>query len=209
MRKQSAKASLSSVPQLIKISLTEIQVDEANPIFELQNRLRHLPQAVPSLNETALDLLTLVQPLQVIKYEKDDDSGRTSFKLIGGFRTYQLLLEQRSMKALVWALLHPQQDAANEALLAAMDVVVKVLQRPDDLDLGLLAKALHDDKELRSIVENLVPISTDEKLSLILGMSRSSLNRNIQSIRKLTDQNERDTKIEEGIDLDIDEESVK
>lgn len=205
MRKQAAKAGQTSAPRLIKISLGEIHIDSAHPIFLLQSRLRHLPQAVPPTTETALDLLTLVQPLQVITYKQDD--GSSTFKLIGGFRTYQLLVEQRSKKTQTWALLHPQQDSVSETLLAAMDVVVKILQRPDDLDIGLIAKTLHDDKELRSIVENLAPISTDEKLALVLGMSRSSLNRHIQSVRKLADSMEGNAPIAGGIELDIDDEA--
>ena len=172
-------------PQLIRIRLDKITVDSISHWNVLQRKLRHTPLAIPTLSQAALALLELSQPLQVVRVVEKAENNKTShsYQLVGGHRTYQLLAEQHPLSHAAWAVLLPETSLENRNHQSAFDaIVIKLLQRPDGNDLGLIAKTLHGDRQLRETVSQLMPVNNDLELAAALGISRSSFHRLVQNV---------------------------
>jgi hypothetical protein len=190
------------VPRFIRIRLNEIEFDTTSRYCVLQSRLKHLPQAVPALTPAALTILELAQPMLVVLNSEPNRSD--CYRLVAGFRTFQLLAEQKSRDTKTWALLIPRCDQRETNAYSAFDsTVAKVLQRPDGNDLAVMASTLHGDRQFREEVGKFIPISTDNNLAAMLGMSRSTLNRQIGEVEKAEKEYAEQRAPTHKIDLDF------
>lgn len=182
-KSRSQSHSKSGQPRLIRLRFSEIEFDSASRYCVLQSRLRHLPKAIPALTPSALSILELAQPMIVVSTSEANRSD--CYRLVAGYRTYQLLAEQRSRDTKTWAILLPLCDEREIDSHSTFDsVVTKLLQRPDGNDLAVIAATLRADKPFREKVAEFIPISTDSNLATVLGMSRSTLNRLVIEVEK-------------------------
>ena len=180
---RSQSQSKSGQPRLIRLRLNEIEFDSASRYCVLQSKLRHLPKAVPALTPSALSILELSQPMIVVSTSEANRSD--CYRLVAGYRTYQLLAEQRSRDTKAWTILLPPCDEREMNSQSTFDsVVTKLLQRPDGNDLAVIAATLRADEQFREKVAEFIPINTDSSLATVLGMSRSTLNRLVSEVEK-------------------------
>lgn len=171
----------TSRPSLITLRLSDIEFDSSASFCILLARLGHISQSIPAVTQQALEVLELAQPLLVAPLEKGD---KRRYRLVSGYRTYQLLSEQFPRSRKSWAILLPELDAATEASLAAFDAVVsKLLQRPDGKDLAVIAATLQRDEKLRRDASFLMAVGTDSELAAALGMSRTTLYRQTEAVK--------------------------
>lgn len=201
------KDAKASRPSLISLRLYDIGFDSTSSGCKLQASLRHITQAIPTLTHQALQILELAQPLLVVGVE---GIGKRRYRLVGGHRTYQLLLEQEPRGRKTWAILLTNADAQTLARHEAFDAVVsKLIQRPDGKDLAVIAAALQGNEKLRKDVSSLLPVATDNELATALGMSRTTLYRQTEAVKNTSAIFFGDHEPEKKIDLefDLDEEA--
>ena len=190
----------ASRPALISLRLSDIEFDSTSSSCRLQASLRHIPQAIPTVTQQALQVLELAQPLLVVAQE---GGGEQRYRLIGGHRTFQLLLEQEPRSRRTWAIRLTNADALTLSRHEAFDAVVsKLLQRPDGKDLAIIAAAVQENKKLRSDVSSLLPVATDNELAAALGISRTTLHRQTEAVKNTSAKLQDEHKPEEKVDLD-------
>lgn len=198
----------ASRPSLIALRLSDVEFDSSASFCTLLARLGHISQSIPAITLQALEVLELAQPLLVVPLKKGD---KQRYRLVGGYRTYQLLSEQFPRSRKSWAILLPGLDAATEATLAAFDAVVsKLLQRPDGKDLAVIAATLQRDEKLRRDASLLIPVGTDNELAAALGMSRTTLYRQTEAVKtalaQFVERHETNSTVDVDISPDNDEE---
>ena len=201
------KNAKASRPSLISLRLSDIEFDSTTPSCQLQASLRHITQAIPTVTQQALQILELAQPLLVVELDGID---KRRYRLVGGHRTFQLLLEQEPRGRKTWAILLTNADAQTLATHEAFDAVVsKLIQRPDGKDLAVIAAALQGNEKLRKDVSSLLPVATDSELASALGMSRTTLYRQTEAVKdtsaKFLANHEPEKKID--LEFDLDEEA--
>jgi hypothetical protein len=198
------KDAKASRPSLISLRLSDIAFDSTASSCQLQASLRHIAQAIPTVTKQALQILEIAQPLLVVGVEGTD---KRRYRLVGGHRTFQLLLEQEPRGKKTWAVLLTNADAQTLARHEAFDAVVsKLIQRPDSKDLAVIATALLGNEKLRKDVSSLLPVATDNELAAALGMSRTTLYRQTEAVKstsaKFLESHEPERKIDLEFDLD-------
>jgi AraC-like DNA-binding protein len=201
------KDAKASRPSLISLGLSDIEFDSTSSSCQLQASLRHIAQTIPTVTQQALQILELAQPLLVVGVE---GIGKRRYRLVGGHRTFQLLLEQEPRGRKTWAILLTNADAQTLARHEAFDAVVsKLIQRPDGKDLAVIAAALQGNEKLRKDVSSLLPVATDNELATALGMSRTTLYRQTEAVKdtsaKFLGSHEPEKKID--LEFDLDEEA--
>lgn len=168
----------------------------------MQASLRHITQAIPTVTQQALQILELAQPLLVIGLV---GSEKRRYRLVGGHRTFQLLLEREPRGRKTWAILLTNADAQTLARHEAFDAVVsKLIQRPDGKDLAVIAAALQGNEKLRNDVSSLLPVATDNELATALGMSRTTLYRQTEAVKDTSAKFLKNREPEKKIDLEFD-----
>jgi AraC-like DNA-binding protein len=201
------KDTKASRPSLISLRLSDVEFDSTASNCKLQASLRHIGQTIPTVTQQALQILELAQPLLVVGVE---GIGKRCYRLVGGHRTFQLLLEQEPRGRKTWAILLTNADAQTLARHEAFDAVVsKLIQRPDGKDLAVIAAALQGNEKLRKDVSSLLPVTTDNELATALGMSRTTLYRQTEAVKETSarflERHEPEKKID--LEFDLDEEA--
>lgn len=167
----------------------------------MQASLRHVPQTIPTVTQQALQILELAQPLIVIRIENAD---KQCYRLVGGYRTFQLLLEREPRSRKTWAILLTNGDAQTVARHEAFDAVVsKLIQRPDGKDLAVIAAAIQGNDKLRTDVTTLLPVATDNQLATALGLSRTTLYRQAEAVKETSARFLEHHEPEKKIDLEF------
>jgi hypothetical protein len=192
---------MPSQPRLISLRLSDIEFDSNAPFCKLQAALAHISQLIPSVTQQTLQVLELAQPLLVVRVEKKD---KRCYRLVGGYRTFQLLSEQVSRGRKTWAVLLPDMDETTEARLAAFDAVIsKLLLRPNGKDLAVIAATLQGDVKLRQDATSLMALGTDNELAAALGMSRTTLHRQTEAVKTVHAQLEEHQETSNKVDVEI------
>jgi hypothetical protein len=193
---------LQPQPSLISLRLSDIEFDCNAPFCKLQAALGHISQLVPTVTQQALKVLELAQPLLVVRVEKKD---KRCYRLVGGYRTFQLLSEQVSRSRKTWAILLPDMDETTEARLAAFDAVIsKLLLRPNGKDLAVIASTLQRDEKLRQDATSLMALgTTDNELAAALGMARTTLYRQTEAVKTALSQLEEHQETSNKVDMEI------
>lgn len=191
------KSASGQRPKLILVSLSQISVK--NDLAEFCAGLRYISRQVPLLNAGALPVLELFQPIILV-------GGKNQYELVGGTRTFQILLEQSSPSRKTWAILLPDSYHESRNKFNAFDgIVSKIIQRPDGKDLAVIAQKLMTDANLRDEVSSFLPVSTDNELANALGMSRATLFRQVDVVKKtVAKHSENIAPSGKKIDLEID-----
>lgn len=191
------KSASGQRPKLILVSLSQISVK--NDLADFRAGLRYVSSQVPVLNASALPMLELFQPIILA-------GGKNEYELIGGTRTFQILMEQCSPARKTWAILLPDSYHESRNKFNAFDgIVSKIIQRPDGKDLAVIAQILMTDAKLRDDVCSLWPVSSDNELANALGMSRATLFRQVDLVKKtVAKHSENIAPSDKKIDLEID-----
>ena len=170
-------------PRFIRLRLDQIHVSRS--VFQWMDDAGFYPMSVPSITKQALPFLQFIQPILVSSghnYTSRESSKKNSHTLVAGRRTFQILSEQLTRKSKIWVMRIGHDESENPSW-EAMDILSSVLlRRPDDETKSLIAAALHKDDDFSAIAGNFVDISNTHKISSLLGMSRSTFNRTIQSL---------------------------
>lgn len=191
------KSASGRRPRLILVSLTQISVK--NDLADFRAGFRYVSRQVPMLNASALPMLELFQPIILV-------GGKNEYELVGGTRTFQILMEQCSPARKTWAILLPDSYHEPRKKFNVFDgIVSKLIQRPDGKDLAVIAQLLMTDAKLRGEVSSLLPVSTDNELANALGMSRATLFRQVDLVKKtIAKHSENIAPSGKKIDLEID-----
>ena len=168
--------------RILHIPVNHISIDLKTPASKLQSELHYLSQGCPTVRESALPYLQLLQPMVVVNATEISSSKPAgSYRLIAGFRTYQLCCEHypRNKKCRVHCI-----EGVDEPQLEDLQILdsigIKVLQHPHGVDLGWIAHTLKMNKSLRQDVDDLLPVGSDEQMAHLLGMGRTTLNERMQ-----------------------------
>lgn len=184
----SATARRQPMPRLIRVRLRQIATNFGDERYAWQTNLRYVTKMVPSLNEAAIPLIELLQPMLLCEADTGvgDAFGEKRYQLLAGVRTYQLVLQHRPRDWKSLCLLLPNQPTDDEVeRYRAFDALVtKITQRPDGSDLALMGAALLEDLTLRERVGRYIDVSTDGSIANALGMSRATLHRLATPLRK-------------------------
>ncbi len=212
MQSRDSGTSHNKSPQFIKLAIEQILVPHSN--YEWMDEGNFYPMAVPAVKKQALDLLQLLQPILVVpsgkQITKSSKRGIPTYKLLAGRRTLQLISEQmpRQTKILVVCMEDKHIDTKS---LEVMDFLCSILlRRPDDETKTLLATALLADVEFSKAASNSLDVSTTQKISSMLGISRATLHRittNPRRIMATRTNSPADIKTTLGIIGDIDSEN--
>lgn len=185
--------------------IAQIAVDLKEPASKLQSELHYLSHGCPTVRESALPYLQLLQPIVVVKTAENSSSKAAgSYRLIAGYRTYQLCCEHypRSKKCRVHCI-----EGVDEPELEDFQILdaigIKVLQHPESVDLGWIAHTLKMNKSLRQNVDDLLPVSNDEQLAHFLGMGRTTLNERMQFSKLWMQQLKNADKKPEAVKIDL------
>ena len=192
------KSASGRRPKLILVSLSQISVK--NELADFRAGLRYISRQTPALHSSALPILELFQPIIIAM------AGQNRYELIGGTRTFQILMEQSSPARKTWAILLPDSYHESRKIFNAFDgIVSKIIVRPDGKDLAVIAQLLMTDARLRGEVSSLLPVSTDNELANALGMSRATLFRQVDVVKKtVAKHSENIAPSGKKIDLEID-----
>lgn len=191
--------------RLLQIPINQIAVDLQAPMAKLQSELHYLSRDCPTVRESALPYLQLLQPIVVIKAADESGSNATgSYILIAGFRTFQLCCEHypRNKKCRVHCI-----EGVDESQLEDLQILdaigIKVLQHPESVDLGWIAHTLKMNKSQRQKVDDLLPVGSDEQLAHFLGMGRTTLNERMQFSKLWMQQLKNADKKPEAVKVDL------
>jgi len=209
MRSQTVKANDANPDQwkvrMLHIPINQIVVDLKAPASKLQSELHYLSHGCPTVRESALPYLQLLQPIVAVKTaESSSSKAADSYRLIAGFRTYQLCCEHypRNKKCRVHCI-----EGVDEPQLEDFQILdaigIKVLQHPESVDLGWIAHTLKMNKSLRQNVDELLPVGSDEQLAHFLGMGRSTLNERVQYSKLWMQQLKNADKKPEAVKIDL------
>lgn len=181
-KKVTNKTLANALPKFKFIKLKEIKVEPNELSGDLLGKFRYISNNAPLVKVAALPYIELTEPIIVTKQELSE-----SYQLIAGHRTLQLLLEHRNRsvdKCKVMILNEQSKAERNE--FQAIDVVVnKIIQRPDDRDLALLATELVDNKPLNLEVNKFLPVNTHAEICNVFGIQRTTLHNMSTSVREL------------------------
>lgn len=176
-------------PKLVKLRLDQIIPYTIDPKFEWVRNLHHLPESSPTLVSETVALLTICQPLVVTRNRQTGtNSSRTktdtgsaakpTFRLLAGFRTFQLLMEgTMSSKVRTWALEIPEPLENGIAHAVFDSITTKLLLSPNSADLALIGAVNLDQKEIRQELGRQLVTDTNDQLAAQLGMSTPSFYR--------------------------------
>lgn len=210
-RKRKPKTSPWGRPKLILVDLAQIIPYSIDPMFSWMSQLSHLPLAVPALRHEALSLLAICQPLVVTRGPliHKDKSEAPTFRLLAGYRTYQLLLEQKGgSKAQAWALELPDLAPCDGTHFGVFDSLTsKLLLCPSHYDLALMGAIFLEDRELNGALARQLDIGTNDQFAAQMGMSKSNFIRVTLPVRKSIRQSRREQKAAEKVGLDIADET--
>ena len=196
-------------PKLVPLRLDQIIPYTTDPEFEWVRNLHHLPMSSPTLEPEAVPLLALCQPLVVSRNPQagpKTDAGpiaKPTYRLLAGFRTFQLLMEgAASSKIRVWALELPKpgKGIAYEVFDA---ITTKLLLSPNAADLALIGAIAQDRKEIRGALERQLPARTDDQLAAQLGMSYAKLFRVTKPVRKALRDSSQHRELTEKVGLEF------
>jgi hypothetical protein len=172
-----------NTPRIIRLRLN--QIDLPSPFRPWCVGLRHLPNCIPTMRKEALAILPLLQPLVVRAQPRSESSSPHRYAVVAGRRTLQLLLEQFPRDHRTWALCVQRDEALpEEDDLELLDTLLtKLICRPDNDDLALIATALKTDEVLRSKAKRYVDVATDAAIGRLVGMSRTAMHRHVENNR--------------------------
>ena len=209
--KRKPKISPRGRPKLIRVDLAQIIPYSIDPIFSWMSQLSHLSLAVPALRQEAVSLLCICQPLVVtrVPLTQKDKPEATTFRLLSGYRTYQLLLEQKGgSKAQAWALELPDLALGDGIDFAVFDSLTsKLLLCPSHLDLALMGGVFLEDMELNAVLARQLAIGTNDQFAAQMGMSKSNFIRKTHPVREAIHQSRLEQKTADKVGLDIADET--
>lgn len=188
------------VPVVVKLKLLQIEVLLPKQAWSAE--LHHLPETIPSVLPAALHPLQIMQPLVVQQLGPISLAQKDRrYRLLGGRRTLQLLLEQHPRNHMTWALLFAGEDLPSESDLEVLDTLLfKLICRPDGEDLALIAAELKENEVLRSAAGRYVDVNNDAAISSLVGMSRAGLHRSVSKrraqMKRLQEQTSAGVKLE-------------
>jgi len=169
-------------PQILTIALDQITFDAVTKFNRVNPDLRYLPLVIPKLTDIALECLSHIVPISV---RKDFTKGLPDrYRLISGFRTYQLLTSY--WKASSPCMVHCYQDidARQQRYLQVVDMSLsKLLTCPNDLGISVLVEAMLPDSPWHAVMQELVHLDKTDDRPNLFGLSRRRFQQKAKEVK--------------------------
>jgi hypothetical protein len=161
--------------------MDQIAFDKRNELFNANSSFEYIPIKSTEISESALESLVHTNPIGV---QEVMERGNKVYKLVYGFRTFQLLVAQGSMSntCMVHVYKNLKLEQVNR-LMMGDTFLSKILYCPNNTGLALMGGAIKEFPEIKSALNDLTPISTVDDIANLFGFTKRTFENHLKSIK--------------------------